>query len=132
MRKLIGVLASLAGIILISTVDLSGTTDKNRGSFPHKSPTQIAIGDTLALGSAVLYGIYTIFMKKRIGDEGRVDMLLFFGFVGAFNMVALWPAFLVLHFTGVETFELPPTNTIWTIVLVGRISFDYSSRSDAD
>ena len=58
-------------------------------------------------------------MKKRIGDESRVDMILFFGFVGAFNMVALWPAFFVLHYTGIETFELPPTNRIWTIVLVG-------------
>ncbi|MCJ1478798.1 hypothetical protein MMC13_007482 [Lambiella insularis] len=122
LKKLIGVLASLAGIILISTVDLSGNTDKNRGSFPHKSSTQIAIGDALALGSAVLYGVYTIFMKKRIGDEGRVDMLLFFGFVGAFNMVALWPAFLVLHFTGVESFELPPTTRIWTIVLVNSVT----------
>ncbi|MCJ1417630.1 hypothetical protein MMC32_003974 [Xylographa parallela] len=121
-KKMIGVLASLAGIILISTVDLSGSTDDNRGSFPHKSPTQIAIGDILALGSAVLYGIYTIFMKKRIGDEGKVDMLLFFGFVGAFNMVALWPGFLVLHFTGLETFELPPTNRIWAIVVVNSIT----------
>ncbi|MCJ1393185.1 hypothetical protein MMC18_006057 [Xylographa bjoerkii] len=121
-KKMIGVLASLAGIILISTVDLSGSTDKNRGSFPHKSPTQIAIGDALALGSAVLYGIYTIFMKKRIGDEGKVDMLLFFGFVGAFNMAALWPGFLVLHFTGLETFQLPPTNRIWTIVIVNSIT----------
>ncbi|MCJ1281586.1 hypothetical protein MMC26_000906 [Xylographa opegraphella] len=121
-KKMIGVLASLAGIMLISTVDLSGSTDENRGSFPHKSATQIAIGDILALGSAVLYGIYTIFMKKRIGDEGKVDMLLFFGFVGAFNMVTLWPGFLVLHFTGLETFELPPTNRIWTIVVVNSIT----------
>ena len=121
-KKMIGVLASLAGIILISTVDLSGSTDRNRGSFPHKSPTQIAIGDILALGSAVLYGIYTIFMKKRIGDEGKVDMLLFFGFVGALNMVALWPGFLILHFTGLETFEMPPTSRIWTIVVVSNDS----------
>ncbi|MCJ1403311.1 hypothetical protein MMC11_006534 [Xylographa trunciseda] len=121
-KKMIGVLASLAGIVLISTVDLSGSTDENRGSFPHKSPTQIAIGDILALGSAVLYGIYTIFMKKRIGDEGKVDMLLFFGFVGAFNMITLWPGFLVLHFTGLETFELPPTNRIWIIVIVNSIT----------
>lgn len=34
-KKLVGVLVCLAGIILISTVDLSGKdNDKNRGSFP--------------------------------------------------------------------------------------------------
>jgi len=122
LKKLVGVLASLAGIMLISSVDLSGETDEHRGSFPHKSPTQIAIGDALALGSAVLYGFYTILMKKRIGDEARVDMLLFFGFVGFFNTIALWPGFFVLHFTGEEVFELPPTGKIWAIVLVSSLS----------
>ena len=117
-RKLVGVIASLAGIILISRVDLSGENDQNRGTFPHKSRKQIAIGDTLALASALLYGLYTILMKKRIEDEGRVNMLLFFGFVGAFNLVFLWPGFFLLHFTGVEVFEFPPTKRIWTIILV--------------
>lgn len=124
LKKLLGVLASLAGVILISSVDLSGSNDKNRGSFPHMSRAQIAIGDTFALGSAVLYGVYTIIMKIRIGDEGRVNMPLFFGFVGIFNVLLLWPGFFVLHFTGVETFELPPTKRILAIVLVSDADCD--------
>ena len=121
-KKLIGVLASLAGVVLISSVDISGESDENRGSFPHKSPKQIAIGDALALASAVLYGFYTVMMKKRIRTEDRVNMPVFFGFVGAFNIILLWPGFFVLHFTGVETFEIPPTRRIWAIVLVSHIS----------
>ena len=121
-RKLVGVLASLAGIILISSIDVSGDQDKNRGSFPHKSHKQIAIGDVLAFASAVMYGIYTTLMKKRIGDESRADMMMFFGFVGLFNLITLLPGFVVLHFTGVETFELPPTKRILAIVLV-RIDY---------
>ena len=117
-RKLIGTLASFAGIILISSIDLTGNSDKNRGDFPHKSHRELAIGDALALISALLYGVYTILMKKRIGDEGRVDMPLFFGFVGLLNLVTLLPGFFILHFTGIETFELPPTKKITTIVLV--------------
>lgn len=117
-RKLIGVLASLAGIILISSIDVSGDQDKNRGSFPHKSHKQIAIGDILALTSAAMYGIYTTVMKKRIGDESRADMFLFFGFVGLFNVITLLPGFFVVHFTGIETFELPPTRRILVIVMV--------------
>lgn len=34
-------------------------------------------------------------------------MQLFFGFVGLFNILFLWPLGLILHFTGAETFELP-------------------------
>lgn len=41
-KKLIGVLASLAGIALISSVDLSRKdNDENRGNFPHKTQAQI-------------------------------------------------------------------------------------------
>lgn len=117
-RKLVGVLASMAGIVLISSVDLSGDNDKSRGSFPHKSQKQIALGDALALASAALYGLYTILMKKRIGDEGRVNMPLFFGLVGLFNVLTLWPGFIILHFTGEEVFEIPPTRRVLAIVLV--------------
>ena len=117
-KKLLGSLTSLAGIILISSVDLTGNPDKNRGDFPHKSHKELAIGDVFALASALLYGVYTTVMKKRIGDEARVDMPLFFGFVGLFNLVILLPGFVVLHFTKIETFELPPTRRITTIVLV--------------
>jgi solute carrier family 35 protein F5 len=118
LRKLLGVLASMAGTVLISTVDLSGDNDKSRGSFPHKSQNQIALGDALALASAALYGLYTILMKKRIGDERRVNMPLFFGLVGLFNVLTLWPGFIILHFTGEEVFELPPTRRVLAIVLV--------------
>lgn len=121
-RKLAGVVASLAGIVLISTVDLSGATDARRGSFPHKSARQLAAGDAMAFVSAVLYGFYTVLMKKRIGDETRVDVFLFFGLVGLCNLAFLWPGFFVLHYTGIERFQLPPTGGIWMIVIVGSLS----------
>ncbi|APA11118.1 hypothetical protein SS1G_03129 [Sclerotinia sclerotiorum 1980 UF-70] len=123
MRKLIGVLASFVGIILISSVDLGSTdNDSNRGNFPHKSQAQIAIGDIMAFGSAVMYGLYAVVMKKRCGNEDRVDMPLFFGLVGLFNVIFLWPGFFILHFTGVEKFELPHTGKIWLIVLLNSLS----------
>ena len=105
-RKLVGVLASLAGVALISTVDLSGQSDKNRGNFPHKSTMQIAIGDSMALFSAVVYGVYVTVMKSRVGNEDRVNMPVFFGLVGLFNVLFLWPGFILLHLTGIESVSL--------------------------
>jgi solute carrier family 35 protein F5 len=99
-------------------VDLFGNNDNGRGSFPHKSARQVALGDAMALLSAVLYGVYAVLMKKRIGDERRISMPVFFGLVGLFNVLLLWPGFLILHFTGVEPFELPPTSRVTTIILV--------------
>lgn len=117
-KKVIGVLATLAGVILTSSVDLSGENDKNRGSFPHKSQKQIAFGDALAFISAIMYGVYTSVLKKKAGNEERVNMPLFFGFVGIFNMITLLPGLIVLHATGVEKFQFPPTRRILAIVLV--------------
>ncbi|KAM0479848.1 hypothetical protein ACHAPX_004425 [Trichoderma viride] len=128
-RKLIGVLASLAGVALISMVDLSGKSDENRGSFPHKTPGQIALGDTMAFMSAVLYGIYVTVMKRRVGNEDKVNMQLFFGLVGVFNLSLLWPLFFVLHWTGMEPFELPPTSQIWAIIIINAIASFVSDLS---
>ncbi|EFX05718.1 rab small monomeric GTPase [Grosmannia clavigera kw1407] len=121
-RKLVGVLASLAGVALVSSVDLSGKSDENRGDFPHKTTGEIATGDAMALLSAVVYGAYVTVMKQRVGHEDRVDMSLFFGLVGLFNVVFLWPGLLLLHVTGIEPFELPPTGHVWAIILTNSLS----------
>ncbi|KJX96459.1 integral membrane protein [Zymoseptoria brevis] len=123
LRKLLGVIASLSGIILISLIDFSGRSsdDKHRGDFPHKSTREIAIGDSLAFLSAIMYGLYAVFMKKRIADETRVDMPIFFGLVGVINVLILWPGLFVLHVTGVETFEMPPTAYVWTIIVCNSL-----------
>lgn len=121
-RKLIGTLASLAGIILISMVDISGENDENRGSFPHKEAWEVGVGDALAFVSAVMYGFYAVLMKKRIGDETRTNMPLFFGFVGLFNVLLLWPAFIILHYTGIELFRFPRTSKTSLIIIANSMS----------
>lgn len=121
-------MASFAGIILTSSVDISGSNDANRGAFPYKSPAQIAVGDALALISAVLYGVYATTMKKKIGDESRVNMPLFFGFVGLFGTVMLLPGFFLLHFTGVEKFQLPPSRRVIVVILVSAHGLRLSQR----
>ena len=116
-QKLLGVLGSIAGVVLTSVDDLT-SDDKDRGLFPHKSHGEIAAGDLLALASAIMYGIYATFMKRRIGDESRVNMRHFFGFVGLFSIPLLFPLFPILHFTGIETFELPTTKHVVAIIVV--------------
>jgi solute carrier family 35 protein F5 len=132
-RKFLGVVASLVGVILISRVDMSSHDesvipppdagagnggDGGQGSFPNKTAAETALGDAMAAFSAIVYGVYTIVMKKQVGDESRVNMQLFFGLVGLFNVFFLWPGFVILHLTGIEQFALPPTKRIWTIILV--------------
>ena len=82
-----------------------------------------ALGDVLALLGALFYALYVILLKVRIKEESRIDMQLFFGFVGLFNVLMLWPIALVLHFTGAETITTPPTHRALAAVLLNvRVS----------
>ncbi|KXH38254.1 hypothetical protein CSAL01_00130 [Colletotrichum salicis] len=62
-------------------------------------------------------------------NEDRVNMPLFFGLVGLFNLVFLWPVFFILHFTGMEPFSFPPTAKIWAIVIGNSLSSFISDMS---
>jgi solute carrier family 35 protein F5 len=105
-------------------VSYSDQHDANESAIP-----TALIGDMLALCGAVFYGCYTTLLKLRIGDESRIDMPLFFGFVGVFNLLFMWPFFIILHFTGLENFELPFSPSLWVMVLlnafVGTFLSDY-------
>jgi solute carrier family 35 protein F5 len=77
-----------------------------------------ALGDLLALASALFYACYVILLKVRIKSESRIDMQMFFGFVGLVNILACWPIGLLLHLTGFEVFQLPPGWKAWQAILL--------------
>ena len=84
--------------------------------------SRIAVGNILALLSALFYAMYVILLKVRIKAEYRIDMQLFFGFVGLFNILACWPVGLILHLAGVEIFEVPHTKlAIYAILINVRV-----------
>ncbi|KAH9982426.1 hypothetical protein BGW80DRAFT_1263237 [Lactifluus volemus] len=114
--KVGAVATSFVGVVLVSLSD----SDSPPAPRPPPAPTSGLVkpsnsqqgnlslfGDSLALLSALFYAFYVILLKVRIRSESRIDMQLFFGFVGLFNTLACWPIGVILHFTGVERFELP-------------------------
>uniref|UniRef100_U9SJ68 EamA domain-containing protein n=1 Tax=Rhizophagus irregularis (strain DAOM 181602 / DAOM 197198 / MUCL 43194) TaxID=747089 RepID=U9SJ68_RHIID len=122
--KLAAVLISIFGVFLISNGDEFSSDEPG-----DDIPTNPLFGNLLALMGAFFYGCYTILLKLRIQNESHVNMPLFFGFVGIFNVILLSPIFPLLHFTGLEQFELPPNITIWTMIainaLIGTFLSDY-------
>lgn len=80
--------------------------------------SRATFGDILALISALFYALYVILLKVRIKSESRVDMQLFFGFVGLFNISSLWPIGVVLHFTKGEVFEWPSNPKAMYAILI--------------
>ncbi|EPB92367.1 hypothetical protein HMPREF1544_00665 [Mucor circinelloides 1006PhL] len=135
--KILAVFVSLIGVSLVSYSDhLSGGDDiidkdpllADQGRYLSSIPAPL-IGDILALLGAIFYGCYTTLLKLRIGSEDRIDMSLFFGFVGAFNVLLLWPMIPILNYIGLETFQLPMNATLWVIILlnafIGTFLSDY-------
>lgn len=113
---------SLIGISLISSIDFGVTSGELRTPGNNtRIPADILLGDGMAILGAFSYGVYTTLLKARVGHESRVSMQMFFGFVGLFNLLGLWPGLVLLHATGVEKFELPPDNRVWWIVAVSAL-----------
>jgi len=118
--KVVAVVISFSGVILVSLSDLSQTAapdgvipvvsdaiSRVRRFIHNEEYSNPLLGDLLALSSAVFYAFYVTLLKVRIRQESRINMQLFFGFVGHFNILFLWPLGLILHYTGAEPFELP-------------------------
>ncbi|KZT05904.1 uncharacterized protein LAESUDRAFT_813148, partial [Laetiporus sulphureus 93-53] len=137
--KFCTVVTSFGGVFLVSWSDSSegrstGPPAPSAPMAPSPSNpiTTFALaqtfGDVLALLSALFYALYVILLKVRIKSESRIDMQLFFGFVGLFNILMCWPVGILLHFTGVERFELPYTSRTVVALLVNMgitLSSDY-------
>ena len=91
------------------------------------------LGDALALISALFGAICVILLKVRMKEESRVDMMLFYGFVGLFNLLLLWPIGLILHLTGAERFGLPRTEQdLYAIVTNVRHLIPFPSKTGTD
>ncbi|GMM37011.1 hypothetical protein DASC09_043360 [Saccharomycopsis crataegensis] len=115
--KLISLIFSFVGIVIITRIDSH--------SSPHKVSLKddnygfaMFLGNLLALAGACFYGAYTVLLKLKVRSQDRLNTKLFFGFVGIFNIVLLWPTLFVWHFTGIESFELPSSSFVWKIILI--------------
>ncbi|CDH11931.1 related to integral membrane protein [Zygosaccharomyces bailii ISA1307] len=111
--KVLGSAVSFLGIMLVTGSDSTQTF--RAGASPQGFKT--LVGNLLALAGALLYGLYSTLLKRKVKDESRINMTMFLGFVGFFTLVLLWPAMILLHYTGWETFELPTSPRVIIIVL---------------
>ncbi|CAL1695359.1 unnamed protein product [Somion occarium] len=120
--KIVTVITSFGGVLLVSLSDTAKALPADPSASVHVTNNGIRLsplfGDTLALLSALFYALYVILLKVKIRSESRIDMQLFFGFVGLFSIVATWPIGVVLHLTGLERFELPHTNKTIAALLI--------------
>ncbi len=111
--NLFGVACTIAGAAIISIRDQADSGESG--------PERSFRGDILAALGAMFYGIYSVNLQRKIPDESKVSMQLFFGFIGLFNMSILWPGFFILHWSGIELFQLPGGAALGFLILNGLL-----------
>lgn len=105
--KLFAVLLSLAGASMVTMSEIS--------------ETQNSRGIVLSVLSAFFYACYLVLVKRKNDTDEKIDIIEFFGFVGLWNIILLWPLFLVLNFSQLEPFEMPNRRQFLVLFLNGLI-----------
>jgi len=113
--KLFAVLTSVIGLVVVVLGSGSETAQDYFNS------ELLGQGIMWALLGSFCYALYLVVFRKTVGSENNIDVPMFFGFVGLFTMSLLWPGLLLLHYAGVEQFQLPNQTQILFLAVNGLI-----------
>ncbi|XP_072033708.1 solute carrier family 35 member F5-like [Amphiura filiformis] len=106
--KLVAVLFSVGGIVLVCY---------SQTNFIHD---HVKLGSLWALCGAFLYAVYLVMLRNKVDNEDRIDIPMFFGFVGLFNFILIWPGLVALHYFNLEKWEMPTPKT-WAYLAVNGL-----------
>ena len=110
LSKLCGVAFSICGVVMVSYSDMHMEGDAN-----------LPKGVLWALAGSFFYSIYVVLLRRKVNNEENMDVPMFFGFVGLFNAVLMWPGLLMGHFLKSEEFEMPSTRQWELLILNGLL-----------
>lgn len=112
--NVLGVLCTIAGAVLVALPDISSGHGGSTGTYP-------LLGDSLALLSAVLYGVYSVLLQTRLKGSD-VPMTMLFGCMGLINVLLFGPVAIVLYISGVEPLSGLSLNVALSLLGNGVIS----------
>jgi len=129
--KVSAVGVAIAGVFIVAYGD---TTPAKHGSKsgggtggtqgPTDDTSNRSLGNLVIGVGSVLYGLYEVLYKKYAcppeGTSPGRSMIfanLFGTLIGSFTLLVLWIPLPILHFTGIERFELPRGEAAWMLLI---------------
>lgn len=134
--KAFSVLVAIAGVLTIAYGD-SGRKNKSSGGgidnddsgggMANKEESEAryrTLGNLIIGVGSVLYGLYEVLYKKLAcppegtsAGRGIIFANAFGSMIGSFTLLVLWIPIPILHYTGIEPFELPQRKTAGLLLL---------------
>ena len=115
--KAVSVILAMAGVFIVAYGGESQDNDSDK--YPYRLSGNLVIG----IG-AVLYGLYEVLYKRLACPPSTVSPRRQAAFanvvgsgIGLCTLSILWIILPILHFTGIETFELPRGEILWLLIL---------------
>lgn len=129
MGKSFAVFVAIVGVLIVAKGDDVATKHTSLSAGAPKNPedsndaSNRPLGNMIIGAGSILYGLYEVVYKKlACPPEGTsafrsvIFANTFASFIGCFTFLVLWFPIPILHFTGVERFELPTGLTAWMLL----------------
>lgn len=135
MDKMVSVAIAIAGVLVVAYGDKeapkhpghsggAGGTPPNADSSEDAEATNRTLGNLIIGIGSVLYGLYEVLYKKMAcppegtsPGRGMIFANAVGSMIGCFTLAVLWIPLPILHWTGVETFELPRGEAAWMLAI---------------
>ena len=123
--KAFSVAVAIAGVLVVAYGDAGARgTGANGNKPPALEPANRALGNVVIGIGSVLYGLYEVLYKRLAcppegtsAGRGMIFAMTFGSLIGSFTLLVLWIPLPILHFTGLETFELPRGEAAWMMAI---------------
>lgn len=121
--KSFAVLVAIVGVLVVAYGGKSIPIDSNTED-PEKDAENRLLGNIIIGIGSVLYGLYEVLYKRLAcppegtsPGRGMIFANTFGTLIGGFTLSVLWIPLPILHYTGLETFQLPRGEQAWMMVI---------------
>jgi drug/metabolite transporter (DMT)-like permease len=129
--KSFAVLVAIIGVLVVAYGGKSTPADPD-AKDPEREAENRLLGNIIIGIGSVLYGLYEVLYKRLAcppegtsPGRGMIFANTFGSLIGAFTLTVLWIPLPILHYTGLEPFQLPRGEQAWMMLVsvIANVTF---------